>query len=207
MILLFGLLHRVEFPFELGCGLLGLILAVQSLNQAGDLHHRRLALALSLALTLLGGYKVALLTLHEYQKEALAGQKAQAEIESLNRDFAGATVVLQSRQGFLEALDPLRPPEMRFNLIQLGWTTYSPKFYDDLHRLGVDQPHELVDALIGGQDTYLLGLPGWPQKLLAYSERSDKKGVRVRVLRKFPNGTALSRYEVQEQDAHGGTHR
>jgi hypothetical protein len=83
----------------------------------------------------------------------------------------------------------------------LGWTTYSPKFYDDLHRLGVERPHQLVDALISRQDTYLLGLPGWPQNLLAYSERADRPKIKVRALRKFPNGTALSRYEAPPADA------
>ncbi|HEX7964186.1 MAG TPA: hypothetical protein VF651_00600 [Gammaproteobacteria bacterium] len=201
MSLFFGFLPRVEFTFELGVGLLGLVLAVQALRHFPAGRFERLALACSLALALCGGSKAALQTLHGYQKAATAARNAQVEIDGLNRDFAGATIVIQARQGFLEALDPRHPPAMDFNLIQLGWTTYSPKFYDDLHRLGIEQPHQLVDALISRQDAYLLGLPGWPQNLLTYSERADRHKIKVRALRRFPNGTALSRYEAPPGDA------
>jgi hypothetical protein len=197
MLTFFGFLFRVELPFEMGFGFGSLVLA-NRIFAAENPQPDRLRLAgagLAALLALLAALSSLSDTVHDYRRSQDTAARVTDEIEVLNRDYAGATILLQARGEFVETLDPLHPPVLRFNTIHLGWSTFSPRFYSEIGKLGVEHGYEVVDALIRRPDAYMLGIPGWPSELLYYATDTDRRDIRVLTAREFSTGMILYRFE------------
>lgn len=115
-----------------------------------------------------------------------------AKLAVLNMPYAGSVVLAKSdnRLAFKE-LDSPQIPRFEFRPIQLGWSTFSPRFYQRISALGVQQAHQVVDALVDRQEAYVLGTRDWAAELTSYL--SDPRGVQLLDVTRIQDGTRLMR--------------
>ena len=201
MFLFFAFTYRVELPFATGFGFSSLVMAGALLA-----HERDLAAPLRWAALLAGaavaGYGLAHMLPHQYhsyQAQHVQAQRAQQMVDTLNRDFAGKVLVVEPKAGLpLERLSPLRVVHLSFTPVQLGWSTFSPRFYRQIGRLGIQHGYELVDALITRDDAYMLGSHAWCRNLLPYATVADPAKVEPVMVQRITRGVGVYKFKVQK---------
>ena len=198
MSLLFMFPARVEHPFVAATGIACFLLTARfALPEDGkpSLAWRGCAV-LMVAVTLLA-------TLHNLRGEAAhyggmarRAARVRQNLAAIDRDFPGSVILIQPQWGLpLEMLDPLRPVDLRFQPVQLGWSTFSPRFYRQIEALGINHGYELRDALLDRDKVYVLaGQPGWMRFLVLDTRASGCKARAVPV-EKFRDGVGVYRLE------------
>jgi hypothetical protein len=202
MTLFFAFEWRVRLPFETGFACCSLLVAGWIVTRHAVLPPGGMKAALALCVTLLGIGLYA--GLHQqwvnYPGMRTASMKAQRTIDILNRDFAGKVLLLEPKVGLpLERLDPLQVVHLQFQPVQLGWSTFSPRFYAQIAPLGIDHGYQLVDALITGKDGYALGTGGWCKILLPYATVPGADQVQPVVVERITRGVAVYRLMAPAQ--------
>jgi hypothetical protein len=196
MSLLFIFPSRVEHPFVVAAGLAACVLAAR-LARREEAPPSPLLLRVTLltaALALFASYMNLRGEAAHYDGLSKRADRVQENLDELDRDFAGSVILLQPQWGLpLEMLDPLRPAQLKFQPVQLGWSTYSPRFYQQISALGISQGHELVDGLARDDHAYVLSQQGWPSRL--YDTKAACAPVMSEV-RRFPNGIFL--YQLRQ---------
>lgn len=181
MYTLYAFAVRVEMPFEMGLGFLGLLLAGALLGAAG-LDRTKLfipaaclclAVALPAAAFSIGG------VLGSQEQDEKTTYMVQQSLNTLNQRFPGAVVLMQPVYHGLNELSPLRPLVLRFQPINLGWNTFSPRFYDQIQAAGAQHGYELIDAMVDNPHAYVLGTRRWCNKLLVFVHTHDRAHIRV----------------------------
>jgi hypothetical protein len=198
MSLLFIFPSRVEHPFVVALGLSALVVGAVAAGRSEDPGSRGYALAglVGAAIALCGMCLTVRIELLHYDLYARRARVTQDTLQVLNQDFAGSIVLIKPEGGLpLENQDPLHPIDLRFQPVQLGWSTFSPRFYAQIGALGARHGYELMDALINHPDAYVLGSPAWATALLIYATDPDKGDISVVTVRRFADGTMLMRYE------------
>jgi hypothetical protein len=196
----FAFNYRVELPFEIGFGFSALLvggwLAARDTSWDGKSY-----LAAAMACALLAG--VSLVTTLRHQYPGYLGQKRIAErtqrtIQTLNRDFAGSVLLLEPKNSLpLERLNPLQVFHFDFHMVQLGWSTFSPRFYRQISYLGIDHGYQLVDALATQDHAYMLGSKGWCASLLPYLTAADPAKTHTREVEVLTPSVSAYRFVVR----------
>lgn len=201
MFLFFAFTYRVELPFEVAFGFSSLLMAGVLLVRE-PLIYIRLRLGASAAALLMAGFGLAQILSHQYhgwQSERLAAQRTQKMLDTLNRDFAGSVILLEPKAGLpLEHLNPLVVVHLSFTPVQLGWSTFSPRFYSQIGQLGIQHGYELVDTLITHEHAYLLGDRAWCQNLLPYVTVTDAAKVQPVLVERLTPGVGVFQFKVQK---------
>lgn len=203
MVTRFTFLDRVSFPYEIASSLVSLILAglMVSMHRGPG---RRMELAAGLmagALLLFPCRQLASESLQIEQHSGAARKVLLAKLQTLNQDYANSVIVIQEGPGLLmEWSNPLHMVWPEFKPINLGWSIFSPRFYEQISALGIQHAYQLVDALVDRPDAYLLGTEGWCQNMLFFSSASDKHSIRVVPKTNFGDGTSLCRLETVKKE-------
>lgn len=194
--------ERTEMPFMVAFGLACLILggafAGTEKEDAGDYRGTLTITACLLGFT--GMYLNLTGLMKEHKTTLELAQKTQAALMILNRDYAGSIVMVEPDGGLrLETLSPLEALPLRFHPIDMGWNTFSPRFYQEIRYLGIDHGYELIDTLVGRQDAYLLGNPWWAGVALNMRTSSMTADVRPLQVYQFSDNDRLFRYVVTDK--------
>jgi hypothetical protein len=187
---------RVQYPLSTALGLCTFVFASQLARpKDGDRQAPyRWAVCLAAAVAFVGAYITVRGEMGHYKNYGLREQALQTTLRVLNTDYAGKVILIAPQWGLpLEMLDPLRPIDLRFQPVQLGWSTFSPRFYKQIGALGVRHGYELVDAFIDRDDAYLLGKDHWPPTLYNYASDKGPCGLEIETARKFPGKVLLFR--------------
>lgn len=186
--------YRVEFPYLSAAAFMGLVLAGWS---AGMLEERKqvysIAAALTLTIACTGVYQVTHAEAEDGGVKVVHAELFAAKLKTLEQGFPHSVILAKSGNGLpFKDLDPRTEPVLDLQPIQLGWSTFSPRFYQQIGTLGVQHGYEVVDALVDRPDAYILGPHDWVIELSAYL--SDPRGVEAVTLARFPDGTRLMRF-------------
>lgn len=189
---------RTEAPLVLGYGFVSLIICYYT-AALGKERADRLSLATALACVLLGcmgAYSILDAEAASRPRITAAITASQEKLDTLNRDYAGQ-VILMAPNGAMPIfkLSPLKNHPVYFQPIELGWSTFSPLFYQQIGKLGIQHGYELVDALIAHR-AYVLGTPEWCHNLLDYVSDPDKRHIDVIEVRRFDDSNVL--YQLEE---------
>ena len=183
---------RVEFPYLDAAALVALTLAGWLADRVRMDRGYHAAAALCFALACVGVYQVVQVEAEDSGAKTVQARMFSAKLRILDQRFAGSVILAKSDNGLaFKELDPLQVPRLDFQPIQLGWSTFSPRFYQQIGALGVQQAHEVVDALVDRPDAYILGTRDWAAELSSYL--SDPRGVRMLDVARFQDGTRLMR--------------
>jgi len=172
MTLFFAFEWRVRLPFETGFACCSLLVAGWIVTRHALLPPKGMQVATALSVVLLCAGLWPGLRHVWVSASGMRDTRAKAErtIDILNRDFAGKVLLVEPKVGLpLERLDPLRVVHLSFQPVQLGWSTFSPRFYAQIGALGIQHSYELMDALITRDDAYVLGTEGWCREMLSYA--------------------------------------
>jgi hypothetical protein len=191
-------LDRVSIPFETAFGFSSLILAGLMIDVHGTFYNRIRTgiLFITLATMIACAIPLAERGARYGEQNTAFHARLDAKLQELNKDFAGSVVLVQAGPGLImDWSDPLDITWPRFHTIDLGWNTYSPRFYEQIGALDIQHGYQLVDALIAHPDAYLLGTKGWCENLLFFATDSAKRNIQVVAVRTFNDGTGLYRYQ------------
>lgn len=192
MVLAFSFPYRIEAPYATAFGFLLLIVSAQATlpRLAADDRRRHVVLAVSLLLAAAGAVQALHPLVLHYQAFAKRGLREEQKLRDINFRHAGDVILIQSGPGLLlEKLSPLRQPRLDFHPIQLGWSTFSPRFYQQLGTLGVGHAYQAVDAMVDNDHAFLLGGLGWCKSLRDFASHP----VQVQDVQRFRDGTHLCR--------------
>lgn len=181
MYLDYAFIERLEQPFETGLGLAALFLAGWLAIRAEAASRRLLPFAAGLSfltLFIAAGFSVHDV-LHDQVQIARRDARLAARVDNLNSHFAGSTILLQPHALDLNESNPLKPPELRFQPINLGWNTFSPRFYQQISTLGIQHGYELIDALVDRPNAYILGNQDWCESMLIYAANYPQRHIEV----------------------------
>jgi hypothetical protein len=190
--------ERTEMPFVVGFGLACLILGgalAETEKQEPDDHHNLLMIAACI-LGLAGLYFSLTALESDYAITSKRAAATKNMLETLNQDFAGSVVMLEPDGGLqLESLNPLEIISLRFDVINLGWNTFSPRFYQEIAPLGIDHGYQLLDALINNKNAYLFGNLWWASVTMNEIPNRPSRKLKLVVSREFSRGHSLFSYE------------
>jgi len=191
----------VEFPYLGAVAFTALVLVGWV---AGEMEERRrahaVAAALCFAIACGGVYLVTQAEAEDGGVKAAHVRLFAAKLDTLETHFAGSVILAKAGNGLpFKDLDPLLVPALDFQPIQLGWSTFSPRFYQQIGALGVQHAYAVVDALVDRPDAYLLGPRDWAAEVGGYL--SDSRGVQAVTVARFPDGTRLMRLVRDRQPA------
>ena len=166
----YAFVYRLDMPFEIGLGFSALLMGASLTSSAKSISSGyRLSLAcLSIGVALVGASFAVRSVLDEQPHAAGVTARLQAELRILNEDYANSVILIAPHALDLNALSPLTPIDMRFQPINLGWNTFSPRFYRQIGALGIQHGYELMDILIDRPNAYILGNRGWCEAMLVY---------------------------------------
>ena len=192
MVLAFSFPYRIEAPYATAFGLVLLIVGAQATlpRLAPEDQRRRIGLAVSLLLAAAGAAQALhplALHYHAFAKRSL---REEQKLRDIDLRHAGDVILIQSGPGLmLEKLSPLQQPRLDFHPIQLGWSTFSPRFYQQLGALGVEHGYQVVDAMVDNAHAFLLGDMGWCKSLRDFASGP----VEIEDVQRFGDGTHLCR--------------
>lgn len=174
MYLFYAFHARLELPFEIGLGLAALLIAglLAERVSLGGRGRFLAATGMSMGVALAGAGFAVLDTMHGQDQVSHEAGRTQGRLDMLNRYFAGDVVLLQPVSWDVYMLDPLKPVVLRFEPIELGWNTFSPRFYRQIGVLGIQHGYQLMDALAHRPGALVSGSEGWCQELVDYANSS-----------------------------------
>jgi len=193
MSLHFAFQYRVEFPYLGVLALTELVLTGWLAGGMEELDRAHTAAAVLCFAVACGG--VLQLTRAEAEDGGVKASHAAlftAKLQTLQDHYSGSVILAKSGNGLpFKDLSPLDEPDLDFQPIQLGWSTFSPRFYQQIGALGVQHAYQVADALVDRPDAYLLGPRDWATEVAGYL--SDSRGVNTVTVTRFPDGTRLMR--------------
>ncbi|MGE5625556.1 MAG: hypothetical protein ACM3ZT_08420 [Bacillota bacterium] len=198
MSLHYAFLYRVEFPYLGAVAFTELVLAA-SLARAREKPARLdwVAAGLCVVIALSATARVAGDEAEDGGVKALHAALFTDKLRILQQGYAGSVILAKSGNGLpFKDLSPLASPVLYFRPIQLGWSTFSPRFYQQIGALGVEHAYQVADALVDRPGAYLLGPRDWSTEVMGYL--SGKRGVTAVTVKCFPDGTRLMRLETQK---------
>lgn len=191
---------RTEMPFAIGFSFLSLV-AAGTIIPLGR-HQGKLAgvcMIVSCALGLLGAYRVLLHTEFMQLEKQISAARTEATLGALNREFSGSVVVLEPEAGLqVENLNPLDTISFRFHPVDLGWNTFSPRFYQEISHLGISHGYELMDTLIDREHAYTLGNSWWAYTMLDCLSKQYQYPIRLVRVKDLYQGDSLFRYVLEK---------
>lgn len=181
MYLMYAYGDRVEFPFETGAGFMALLMAGMLARHIGPAKGRGFLLAacVSLVIALTGMGLSMRDTLDGQQQLAVTATQIRHKVYGLNKYFAGSVILVGPSSLNLNELSPFEHVELHFHPIDLGWNTFSPRFYQQIGSLGIEHGYQLVDAMVDRPDTYVLAPRRWCESLVSYASDSDRRKIQV----------------------------
>lgn len=187
---------RTELPLILGCGFMNLVICYRVTAAEGG-RPDRISSSVAGVCILLAGYGAysILSTEAANRSNVLEWSKdAQERLDILNQDYAGQIILMYPNGAMpIFKLDPLKNHPVDFQPIDLGWSTFSPLFYQQIGKLGAQHGYELMDALITHHG-YALGTPGWCQNLQDYISPGLKTHLEVKEVRELPGDFILYQF-------------
>lgn len=199
MTLFFAFEARVRLPFETGFACCELLVAAWIATRHTLLPPAGLKAATAICVLLLCiGLAPGLLQKWAARAhQHVPGTQVARSLDILNSEFAGKVVLLQPMVGLpLEELNPLHVVHLEFQPVQLGWSTFSPRFYAQISRLGISHGYQLADALITGDDGYVLGSETWCKSLLPYATIPGAGQVQPVLVRRITRFVAVYRLQL-----------
>lgn len=199
-----GFSPRTEMPFAFGFSFMSLLIAGFFLNQAGDDRSSRYMVcgAVACVLGLVGGFDALTGTALDEIDTRLSAVRTQQILEVLNSDYAGSVVIIDPGMGLMRfKLSPFEVTPLRFHPIDLGWTTFSPRFYQQIKYLRIDHGYELMDALINRDNAYALGRRWWAYTMLDNLNKRYVHLVKLVPVREFSSGDVLFRYTLTDKSS------
>lgn len=195
----FAFSDRTEIPLVTGSCFLMLLVLGKIATAEG--HDKPILPALVLLTAVLGGWSIYPMVRDEAGMQAhLAEMRETAEkkLAMLNNGYAGRVLLLQPGIGSRQITNsnPLETPTVRYQPIDLGWSTFSPLFYSQIGKLGIQHGYELVDALVDNPNAYLVGTAGWCYNLLDYVDPARRPHIQTVEILKLPDGSSL--YQLRE---------
>lgn len=172
MYVFYSYTHRVELPYETGFAFASLAVAAALALRAGPVQRqlRLLGGAAALLVMLYACWQLVRIELMNHHGVAAGHKALLREIKFLNQDYAGSIILMQPKSGLpLEKSNPLQSVRLRFTPIQLGWSTFSPRFYQQIAPLGIQHGYQLVEALATHPNAYVICAPGWCRTLLNHA--------------------------------------
>ncbi|MFI4921689.1 MAG: hypothetical protein ACHQAZ_08635, partial [Gammaproteobacteria bacterium] len=190
--------ERTEMPymvaFGLACCVLGGALAEPELRDTDD--RRNLFIIVTCALGFAGTYLSTMSLESQHKATSPLTFNTENTVHMLNQDFAGSVVLLQPGGGlWLESLSPLEVTDLRFHPVELGWNTFSPRFYQEIAALGIDHGYQLMDTLIDNKSAVELGAPWWGTVMLNMATARPGSTIKAVPIRQINNALYLFRYE------------
>lgn len=120
--------------------------------------------------------------------------RAQLAFERrLGDRYTGGAVIIKDA-GAHRSSDPLAPPRP-YEVLPLGWGTFSVPFYNELERLGLSRGADLVPAIIDNPRVFILAKRKRRTTLLKYLQRYDERASLKRVDRARRKGV-IELYQV-----------
>ena len=199
MILFFAFEGRVRLPFETGFAYCYLLVAGWIATRHAQLSPNRMkaAVAASLLLFCPGFYQRLHQEWRGRAKMNAARVRAEHIMDTLNSDFAGKVLLVEPMHGLpLEQLDPLKVVHLKFQPVQFGWSTFSPRFYSQISSLGISHGYQLADALLTGDDGYAFGTAFWCKMLLDDATIPGASQVRPVVVKQITSSVAVYRLQL-----------
>ncbi|MGE5625847.1 MAG: hypothetical protein ACM3ZT_09905 [Bacillota bacterium] len=197
MYFLFAFTYRVELPFETGLGL-GALLVSGALALPDEAPRgRRLlaAIGAAAAIAFFGMLFSAGRMLGHQTEMGLETRHIEERVQMLNTAYADDVLLVEPSSLDLEALSPLDPMELRFETIDLGWNTFSPRFYHALGSLGLQHGYELMDGLVGRPNAFIFGTQGWCEEMLRYAKGHPNNSIGIMSVQ--PVSSSLGVYRLQ----------
>lgn len=202
MSLYFTYTSRTQDPLVTAYGFLALIISYRIATAAGQ-EQSKLPIAVALVSILLAGigaYSILSAEAAVRDKHVGVISAAQEQLDILNQDYAGSVILMDPNGGMpIFKLDPLKYHPVLFQPIDLGWSTFSPLFYQQIAKLGIQHGYQLVDALIANQNAYELGDQQWCENLLDYASNRGQRHIDVVEVRKLPGGR-YNLYRFEEKN-------
>ena len=184
MYFMFAFTFRVELPFVTGVGfgglLLGGLLARPSMGTSDPAYSPAALLAAIIALIGMGLSMGGILD--NQQNLGMTAERVQEKLQVLNHDYAGSVLLVEPGVLHLDVLSPLDPIDLHFQTIDLGWNTFSPRFYHAIGALGVEHGYELMDSLVNRDHAYLMANPQWCKDMLAYINGYPQRDIQVQLV-------------------------
>jgi len=102
-------------------------------------------------------------------------------LEYLNSKYPGYYILLQPGRGLATQFEsPLRNFSTDFHLIDAGWATFSPLFYDQIAGLGIHKGYELPSAMLNNEHALILARADWADRVVDYlHEHAQTPGARL----------------------------
>jgi len=201
MSLYFTYTSRTQDPLVTGYGFLALIICYRVATAGGE-ERGKLPVTAALASILMasvGAYFILSAEVAARDNHVRAIRDAQEQLDTLNRDYAGSVILMAPNGGMpVFKLNPLENHPVFFHPIDLGWSTFSPLFYQQISKLGVQHGYQLVDALIADPNAYELGNRQWCESLLDYASNRSQRHIDVVEVRKLP-GDRYNLYRFEEK--------
>jgi len=192
---------RTELPLVMGCGFMSLLVCYRvATPDRQEPDKPSIAVALLSALLVCSGAYSTLSAAAADRSHIVQGMgEAQQKLATLNGSYAGRVLLLQPGIGSRQITnsDPLETPTVRYQPIDLGWSTFSPLFYSQIGKLGIHHGYELVDALVDNPNAYLVGTAGWCYNLLDYVDAARRPRIQTVEILKFADGSSL--YQLREE--------
>lgn len=194
---------RTQDPLVTGYGFLLLTISYWTVTAVEHERERlRMAAALvSILLAGIGAYSILSAEVEARYNHVTVIRDAQEQLDVLNQGYAGSVILMNPNGGMpIFKLDPLENHPALFQPIDLGWSTFSPLFYQQIAKLGVQHGYQLVDALIADPNAYELGDQQWCENLLDYASNRAQRHIDVVEVRKLPGGRYnLYRFEEKKR--------
>lgn len=78
---------------------------------------------------------------------------------------AHAIVLVQPGQVFYDTFDPVRRPPGAIRFINVGWNTFSPRFFNQIKAINAEKGSEIIPKMASSGHAYVLGLNAWIDSL------------------------------------------
>ena len=195
MYVFYAFTYRVEMPFETGLGfgsvLLGMSLAWSVEQRSSRWFVLAAVISAAVALTGMGAYVSRVLEHQPVMAEETGLVRQRLDV--LNAEYSGSVILAEPTTFNLGLLSPLDPMELRFEIIGLGWNTFSPRFYEAIGKLGTQHGYELMGALVDHPNAFIYGSQDWCEEMLRDSGVSPSRHVEVVRVRSFSADMGLYR--------------
>lgn len=125
-------------------------------------------------------------------------------IETLNSDFKNYVILLQPGAGInFKYETPFKLNHIHFQTINVGWNTFSPRFYHQINILGIDKGSMIIEKMARCENCMIIANDYWLEMVLDYS---SKKGIKliptiIKQIDGYRNGQ-LYLYQIRERMIH-----
>lgn len=163
--------ERVARP-SIGAFVLAYVFSIIELKKdrdTGELPIPKALLTISIAAIATGMFFVVKVAHDERTYWANAQIAYERVLEHLNEKYRGYSILIQPGGGlWTQFQSPLEAYTTEFHPIEIGWQTFSPLFYDQIHELGVDKGYEMPSAMVNNANALILSRLAWSDRVVDY---------------------------------------